>query len=570
MRPARFTRFLLLVLLACAFVAPVTADETGASTYRSPSGPSLYRKFHPQFLKSTSGPASVVYLRNAGYNPADAMLDFHSPSGAYVASPMVMIPPGGAVEFPAADLAVADGVYGLVVSSTEPLETVVRTLAPGEGETLATYRGQLGATALRLGPVSKGSPDTSITVLNSGNIATTVSVKFLSSAGVLVHTASESIEFCGSKTFDTAALPPGFAGSALVEAAEPVSAILQVSDPAGLTVTEQQDPLAAGSTLACVARGLKHFDQGTGPRSTTLFVTNTQTAAGNVQVSFYDAAGSAVLATPAFTVPGQGTVALRLADLASLPAGAWAACAAGDQPLAMSELTSFDAPGFANEAAYAVRARHDGSYNIYAPRLANDGSGHSVLTLQNTGNSNATGTFYIRNMQGTAVYQQAFTLPPRGWREYDLALIPETGAGFQGTAEAVSDAPLAAIVDELGPRPAAIGDASASITLSRQMQLDWTAVAQDMRGQAIAGATYHVYRAGGSPYFLPAAGAEPYAPDLPAPAFIDGDAGVLSEAGEGVYYLVKAAYAGALGEPSNRVAAFVFGLEPGCGGAGVR
>lgn len=58
--------------------------------------------------------------------------------------------------------------------------------------------------------------------------------------------------------------------------------------------------------------------------------------------------------------------------------------------------------------------------------------------------------------------------------------------------------------------PLAIADLAASRSGS-DLVLDWSSVTQDIKGQAITGVTYNIYRAANDPYFIP--GSTPFTQD---------------------------------------------------------
>lgn len=561
MRPSRPALALLIVLLTLASAAPALA--------LAPGGPTPYQLFHPQFARSATGPSSVVYLHNLSSVSAAVTLDFYPATDAPHSHSLPTIPAYGSTHVAAQDIAMADGVYALVISADQPVESVVRTHTPGAVETLTEDRGQFGARALRLGPVDTTGLGLTLTIMNSGEVSTTATLKFLSNAGVTVKTTtSDSIPAKRFATFDGAGLPADFAGWVLVEAAEPVSGLLQLTDAATPALTEARGPLPAGANPACVARVVTHFDQGTGPRSTTrLFVGNPELTARSATVTFYDAAGSAQLTLGPYVIPAQGAHTFAPADFAALGAGLWTACATGGL-FTVSELTSYDDAGAADETVFSAADANGGSlrpdaptpprYFRYAPRLANDASGHTVVTLHNPGPYSVDGEFYVRDAGGNTVLLLNFMVPLHGRLTYNLAEIAATGPGFTGAGEILSTGPLVAVIDDLGPRPA-VTAVTPAITPGRRLQLTWPPVTLDMRGQTITVTAYNIYRSA-QPYFAPGPRATPYAAAVPGPTFVDPEASVIATPGTGTYYLLRATHQGAVSEPSNRVAAFVFPL----------
>lgn len=105
--------------------------------------------------------------------------------------------------------------------------------------------------------------------------------------------------------------------------------------------------------------------------------------------------------------------------------------------------------------------------------------------------------------------------------------------------------------------PRAVADLSVSKSGS-DVVLDWSAVTQDIRGEAITGVTYHIYRAANDPYFTP--GAVPY-------DTTDGtsytDSGAVGDPNTNYYYVVTVGATGGESALSERVGEFDLALVPG-------
>ena len=148
-------------------------------------------------------------------------------------------------------------------------------------------------------------------------------------------------------------------------------------------------------------------------------------------------------------MPAEGAKNIRLANLAGLPDGTWAACAVSDQQLVIGELTTLDSAGAANETTYGAPPADLGQpYGIVLPRLVHDETAYTIFTVQNTGDAAGTATVRLHNLTGSLVYQDTVTLAAMGWKTYDQSQIPELSAGFVGSGEVASAVPLIGIVDE--------------------------------------------------------------------------------------------------------------------------
>ena len=111
----------------------------------------------------------------------------------------------------------------------------------------------------------------------------------------------------------------------------------------------------------------------------------------------------------------------------------------------------------------------------------------------------------------------------------------------------------------LAGKPKAVADLTITKD-SGKAKLTWSAVTEDIGGNAISGVTYDVYRAIGDPYFTPGA---PYATDVTDTFFLDPDTNVLTDSASNAFYIVTAVNAGLESEDSRRVGTFVFDLVPG-------
>ena len=97
--------------------------------------------------------------------------------------------------------------------------------------------------------------------------------------------------------------------------------------------------------------------------------------------------------------------------------------------------------------------------------------------------------------------------------------------------------------------PLAIADLAASRSGS-DLVLDWPAVTQDIKGQALGAVTYNVYRAANAPYFAP--GGTPYDTTSSPPY---SDSGAIGHPGTDYYYVVTVVdAAGTESALSDRVA----------------
>jgi hypothetical protein len=135
--------------------------------------------------------------------------------------------------------------------------------------------------------------------------------------------------------------------------------------------------------------------------------------------------------------------------------------------------------------------------------------------------------------------------------------FPTTAGAFQGTyGGGTRDAFAAKLI--LSAPPQAVTDLAGARSGS-DLQLSWSAVTQDIRGNPISPDHYVVYRRADEPYFAPSA-----SDIIATPASLSfTDTGILGDPAHNYYYLVTAVDALAQeSAPSNRIGAFDFGLVP--------
>jgi hypothetical protein len=411
------------------------------------------RLYHLSFYKGDT--TSTLYLQNPNSMPAGVELIFYDSGGGAAANVVDTIPARGTLVVPADSVAgLPDGHYSLIVDSDHPVESVVHVRRPGAGVTsdkLGVYRGTGSAEAATpqyFGPFYKmnGGLNSSLLVLNVGSTSAQVDVLFLKrDDGSTATTTSATVvpggqfAFVGPNLLD---LPDGFVGWAKVTASQPVVGLLTQYSA---KVYRLQGPLKIQGTYAYLPRALKKVDEGSGPRTTTLFVANIGSSEANAMLYYYTADGMSGY-SPSFNLPASGAATIDLRAEDNLPSGSIRANAlAGDQPLVIGEQTYHDTTSPYSTGVYGS----DADMELGLPRLVRSGVAYTVFSLQNVGllgDASVSVDYYGRT--GALVFSQMATVPPQGWVRYNQSEMTELGDIFEGSAIVSSGQSLMAWVDE--------------------------------------------------------------------------------------------------------------------------
>jgi hypothetical protein len=187
-------------------------------------------------------------------------------------------------------------------------------------------------------------------------------------------------------------------------------------------------------------------------RSTTLFVANAGEGLADVTLEFYGRDGDPVEdARQTFLLAANGSRYLGLNEAKKLPNGTYSVCAAGDQPLALEELTRADAPSApsASSATHGM-TKVSSSDTFAATHLTRSSASHTAFSVQNTGSATATVDLEYYDLSGMLVYTDSVRLAPKGWERFDQASERKLAGGYAGSLVLRSDQPIVSLVDQYG------------------------------------------------------------------------------------------------------------------------
>jgi hypothetical protein len=323
--------------------------------------------------------------------------------------------------------------------------------------TQAGFAWEEAGSNLRFGPLLKGEINSTVHIWNITNYASvTLTANAYDATGFPIALPPCTAAPMAQCTYDAATLtqlPSSFVGALVIEATGgSVLGIMALNNVSG-DINEYRRPLTTAAAEACLPRVLKHVNEGGVMRSTTLFVANSANQAANVNLAFYDQAGTPVVAaSQGFSLTANGSRYLRLVDLETLPDGIWAVCAGGNRPLALEEVTQADTPSRLPASSATRGANQLGSSNMLAlTHLVRSDASYTAFSVQNPGSAAANVDLKYYDISGTLVYTDSMNLPPRGWARFNQSTQPELGNSFVGSQVVSSDQPVISLVDAYVP-----------------------------------------------------------------------------------------------------------------------
>jgi hypothetical protein len=464
-------RLLVPVVVACLLLVGAR-DSRGAVPVRAADLANSYAPlipayflYHPRFYKEygSDGLNSTLYVQNPQMAPVAVQPDFYDcDSGVRVSmSPWFMDPLTTKAVTPEDLPGLAPGCYGLVLVSDGNLAyaSVVEDRWGGPAiDRLATHRGftrDEPSSSLRFGPFLKGDVNSTVHIWNISNTGTgAVTAGAYSELGspIDLDLPACTVGPYAQCTYDASDLPgltAPFTGTlAINSTGGTFVGIMALSSAAG-DVNEYRTPLEANAADACLPRVLKHVNEGGSMRSTSVFVANSGAEAADVALEFYDSDGKPVeKASKDFTLAGNGSRYLSLADLDTLPKGTWSACARGDRPLALEELTQIDSPFalLASSGTHGVTGLASSDMLAVTHLMRSDAS-YTAFSVQNTGIITASVDLKYYDVAGALVHADSVNLAPMGWVRFDQSTQSGLENGFVGSPVVSSNQPLVSLVD---------------------------------------------------------------------------------------------------------------------------
>ncbi|MBI4497801.1 MAG: hypothetical protein HY689_07885 [Chloroflexi bacterium] len=316
---------------------------------------------------------------------------------------------------------------------------------------LAPQRVQAGVVAQPATGAATGTWSGSIVIQNNGTEVANAVVNFYSTAGVLVksYPLPTAIPPKGSAVVDTDAivdLPNGFAGSAIISAAQPVSAIYLAFDSGNPAIGRG---IYAGMSTGTTKVYVPAISHNYADQTSVLAVQNVDAGPVSVTIRYYDRFTGALTATVSANIPpgaSQYFDASQLPGPQQLPppwSGAAVVEASGritaavHQPyLSANKVVNFEATASAGTEVYLPSALFQ-----YAPQQQT-----SFIAVQNTQATPVTATVSFYDRAGNPVGQVGGTID--GFRK--LSWNPGSAglpSGYSGVAVVRASGPVVAIVN---------------------------------------------------------------------------------------------------------------------------
>ena len=459
----RLYRLFATLRSGLAAILAVAVIAGGALVSAAPSNPApalsliprLSTSYHPSF-PNTSTYQSALYVQNPGAADAVVVLTFYSATLAPF-SLSTAIPAGATLSYARGEVpGLAAGAWWLEIVSDQELASVVEVYGPA-GDRLAAYRGMTAPTASsQAAPAEKMYLSVFSPFFDSGGL-TLWNVSTWNAAEVVIdlYQPDGSIQMSFPRTIPaggvvslygpSAGVPAG-CYTAVVSSTAPLVGLLNVRTAGTApSVFELRAPLPTPATMAVLPRARKQVDEGGGPRTSTLYLTNHGSAAGAFAVAFYGADHALVTTVPVSSLPAFGMKEVDLATLSNLPSGTYSVEASGDQPVTLSEVTGYPTPPADHHmATYGGQA----AVRQSLPRLAKTAEAYAIFSVQNPNAEAANMAIEYFDLAGQMVYNYALTLAPGGWQRHDLREISALPAGFTGSAVVLSDFPVGLLADD--------------------------------------------------------------------------------------------------------------------------
>jgi uncharacterized repeat protein (TIGR01451 family) len=418
----------------------VEMQGTGSSAVLEPLGASIV--FHSTYPKNNYNYSATLYLQNISDQESAVMLDFKNAQGTVSVDKTV--PARGTLVLPAGMVpGLDDGEYSLVVTSQQPVESVVE-IYNSVDDKLASYRGvpsSDASTILYFSPFFDGS---GLQIFNGSNTSAEFQIDFFAGDGSYFTYGPNTVLSQETYYIYGPTIPglPNGTYLAKVTASQPVTGILYHNNLAGdIGGYEIRGSLNPGPKQY-LPRAMKSYLEGGITRTTQLMVSNLGSA---TDVTLYYTNPTAGTFQQQISLQAGGSQFIDLASVSILPAGTVWAIIAESSPgyITLSEYTPTGAQ---------TTSDYEGSVSgwdqeLYLPRLAGASDEFTVASLQNVSNLAASTVISYYDLSGTLVYSQSLNMNPGEVRRDNHSQMAGLGTGFAGSAVVATNQYLVGWVD---------------------------------------------------------------------------------------------------------------------------
>jgi alpha-tubulin suppressor-like RCC1 family protein len=421
------------------------------------------------------GYTTVTYVQNVGSAPAHVAIQYVDDAGTSVGvgdtTSGLAVNGVWTVRQDNGHAFATGGAGSAIISSDQPVVAFVNEFAANNASDATSYTaikitsagtgGTLYAPAIA--SAAYGGYTTGIGLVNMGNSATDVTIRYRDLTGAILKTQILSAVPAGayrgvysgdSGQATDARLVPGFAGTATISASAggKLAAIVNEVGPGGQFSSYDAVPSGNAQLAAPVA-----LNGGYGGYFTGIGVQNTTGTPGTVTLTYYDTAGAATVKT--FQIAANGYLGIYQGDATDGPPPS-------DQGYTATISSTVAVAAIVNEVgpAAAGGARQSTAYNtfpagfptVHLPLLENAGSdGWSTgVGVMNTGitATTVTLTYYDAATGATVGTQQTKTMQPKAfWGPYQPAAGLPPGTRATAVLTTSSGGQVAVIANESNP-----------------------------------------------------------------------------------------------------------------------
>jgi hypothetical protein len=315
----------------------------------------------------------------------------------------------------------------------------VPAAALGTIVSVASYNGlpPAGSYLLFVPHVAAGDLNSTLFIQNPAGNTAAVQVSFYAADGLNAGTEAFQIPARGSHRLEATALPLGFEGSAVIEASEPVQAVVNLQTDTGDSLLSYTAMPAADmeTVLLNIMRDYYGYN-------TTFWIQNAGLNAANVTISYYSASG--LVYNTEDTIPAMASHVYRQTDIPELGANfVGYVLVQADAPIAVV-VESLNTTVASASAYNGISPTSTGMQFLF-PRQQKAVAGWiSAIQVMNLGSTAADLSASWYSGSGSLQYDDFNTVPPGASYVYSLYSIP-LASGFDGSARVEATEPLAAV-----------------------------------------------------------------------------------------------------------------------------
>ncbi len=307
---------------------------------------------------------------------------------------------------------------------------------------VASYNGvpSAGAFLLFVPDVAAGDLNSTLFIQNPAENVADVLVSFYASDGSSAATEMFQIPARGSHRLEATALPVGFEGSAVIEATQPVQAVVNLQAAAADSLLSYT-AVPAGDTDAVL---LPIMRNGYG-WDTSFWIQNTSVSAADVTMSYYSLSGLVYETTD--TIPAMASHVYRQVDMPDLGGSFIGYVVAQSSAPVAAVVERWSSMTASASAIHGISLANMGS-ELHFPRQQKAVEGwSSTVPVVNLGSAAADLMAHWYSDSGSLVWDVLETVPPGQMAAYSLAAIPEIPSGFDGSLIIEASELLAAVAE---------------------------------------------------------------------------------------------------------------------------